>query len=830
MAGDRKALAELRDAALTAEQRSKAEQRLHQSQRLLDHHSEEAHPGHGPDSYAKTACPDVYEGVEYHGFRYWNKKSKDGSDCEAIALLSDTDRQLATRFETEGGIALCLSSAFKKAKAMRKTAKEGVPKDYGMDEGAVSSWTKAHLKIANELEEHEALSRRVWSEVEFEGGDAENKELIQRLEQQFAQQLVETAKEKAAEPPEESAKPPWGEPVERIGTLCFQCEKQSEKDKPHYYGTDEFKDHTYCDNCWGDWYGVKPSVWKEEHFEPSALLKPECRVLDDDDGIAKLRPSGAAFMADDHVEVRVVTKDGSSCWCPGTVVTNKLHDGTYSVDVNDAGEEIVIPENLRLVLAADGIEAPQAANGHKKKADISFDESSMMPLAQLLPSEKLTAVLDRACNLGVALDLVGAYLKLYEIDKADAVLSRVLPMCRQRSSVWQVKGLNLLILLRGKQARHEEQLAALQEMEKIIPFEPSAELGWQFYDIFYRNYACTLRALERSEEALEYSWKAVTVKTDAGQAATWFDMWDIGLAHSRIGQFHNSTGEMRKGHDFICKALEIHRKVEPNCTIIIAKILDSAGQCCLILGDHGEEHERQRWYVDGNRYMQEAYEIFMKTCGPLKPLTGWMAQNYAHATDRLKDYEASRKLLHHALKVEAHKDIITVTGLLELLDRVMECHQNKGDLKSLCMYESELNVSLDNLRMRHVRQADPQAYATLLQKIASFLMVSDDGSMGNFACALELLNEAREVLLECPGDSSEILDRVENSIRVIEIVFKRNPGNEAGELQNSSSGWSVAAARRNVEADAQSKPKKDEWTTDANVNVQDDIDDAEDAD
>merc|ERR1740121_553051 len=53
-------------------------------------------------------------------------------------------------------------------------------------------------------------------------------------------------------------------------------------------------------------------------------------------------------------------------------------------------------------------------------------------LARELPAEELTATLATPRNLGAALDLVGAYLKNYEIDKADLVLERVVPLCRER--------------------------------------------------------------------------------------------------------------------------------------------------------------------------------------------------------------------------------------------------------------------------------------------------------------------------------------------------------------------------------------------------------------
>ena len=45
-------------------------------------------------------------------------------------------------------------------------------------------------------------------------------------------------------------------------------------------------------------------------------------------------------------------------------------------------------------------------------------------------------------NLGNALDLVGAYMKNYKLDKADAVLAKCGPFVSHRGGVWMVKWLN----------------------------------------------------------------------------------------------------------------------------------------------------------------------------------------------------------------------------------------------------------------------------------------------------------------------------------------------------------------------------------------------------
>ncbi|CAK0903824.1 unnamed protein product [Prorocentrum cordatum] len=118
-------------------------------------------------------------------------------------------------------------------------------------------------------------------------------------------------------------------------------------------------------------------------------------------------------------------------------------------------------------------------------------------LARELPAEELTATLATPRNLGAALDLVGAYLKNYEIDKADLVLERVVPLCREKGGTWLVKALDKLCAVRMKQFRAQETLVALKEIEQLCPFAP--EEGWEFHDILYRNFAWCYSALDEDE-------------------------------------------------------------------------------------------------------------------------------------------------------------------------------------------------------------------------------------------------------------------------------------------------------------------------------------------
>lgn len=115
----------------------------------------------------------------------------------------------------------------------------------------------------------------------------------------------------------------------------------------------------------------------------------------------------------------------------------------------------------------------------------------------------------------MALDLIGVYLKNYEIDKqlgsmtvmmfsgmdldwgsdtgATMSLSEwcpcrrlsfgtcfpptVLPRARKRGGTWLIKALDKLCAVRMKQFRAYDALVALKEIEQNVPFQP--EEGWE---------------------------------------------------------------------------------------------------------------------------------------------------------------------------------------------------------------------------------------------------------------------------------------------------------------------------------------------------------------
>ena len=164
-------------------------------------------------------------------------------------------------------------------------------------------------------------------------------------------------------------------------------------------------------------------------------------------------------------------------------------------------EDAELFESLQSAVSALGDEADHPMIEVRDKLAIAFRDKAallkrnwtdeMFQEGQHLNEEKVAEIeaamatdlgsfgggLQNGQNLGNALDLVGAYMKNYKLDKADAVLAKCGPFVSHRGGVWMVKWLNHdgasvqsstavlssswpeVSTVRMKQSRHLEALA-----------------------------------------------------------------------------------------------------------------------------------------------------------------------------------------------------------------------------------------------------------------------------------------------------------------------------------------------------------------------------------
>ncbi|CAK9105022.1 unnamed protein product [Durusdinium trenchii] len=385
------------------------------------------------------------------------------------------------------------------------------------------------------------------------------------------------------------------------------------------------------------------------------------------------------------------------------------------------------------------------------------DCQDVRDLQQRLPPSELTATLNEPRNLGVALDLIGVYLKNYEIDKCDYVLERIVPLARKRGGTWLIKALDKLCAVRMKQFRAYDALVALKEIEENVPFQP--EEGWEFHDIMYRNFAWCYSSLDEAEKCLEYTRKSVEVKKANGVQPTWFDIWDLGKAHARLGQKTQQREEMKIGYELCVKAGEIHRTAEASDRIMLAKILSNVGEVAMGIGDSHflaeEKEEARQWYEKAEKPLGESYELHVSSLGPMKPLAGWQAGTMAHCMVRLERWPEAREYLALALRVECTKDSTTNGSLIELLDRVVSCHQELGDMPGMLEYVPDLEEAMRGLKQRGWDRRERDVYALLLQRISTVLLLASEGTGKLIGKALQVLEEAANNLQIFIGEASQ---------------------------------------------------------------------------
>ncbi|KAJ9458152.1 hypothetical protein DIPPA_33632 [Diplonema papillatum] len=371
----------------------------------------------------------------------------------------------------------------------------------------------------------------------------------------------------------------------------------------------------------------------------------------------------------------------------------------------------------------------KAACLNRKWTDEEFQDGEAGNEARVLELEQAFAKvynkegsLDDTVTLGMALDLVGAYLKNYKVAKAAAIMDEALPRCRRRGSVWLIKGLNHASTVRMKQQRFAEALIMLRELESLFTYDPQDAV--ELYDMLYRNMGMVLQALNKSEEALPYYMKCAAIKG----VATWWDRWDVGYCMANLAFKHNDFDLLRKASATIAEAVPLHLSAEPGQFVMNAKIRQALGDCYLALATiqrSASEATAQvastiaqfesnsnavavlaeeaipvlpssEYLARAEEHYIEAHQLFTEHCGYTNDLSGWCAAAAALTMVQRKKHREALTYLAHAVYVYSRSDIPKLAQLLSNLELVMQCHNSEQDPALLVPFMPHL----DNLLAR----------------------------------------------------------------------------------------------------------------------------------
>lgn len=365
------------------------------------------------------------------------------------------------------------------------------------------------------------------------------------------------------------------------------------------------------------------------------------------------------------------------------------------------------------------------------------------------------AVLNDPEVLGSALDIVGAYLKNYEVDRAAAVVETVLPVCRERGGLWFLKALNHLSTVRMKQARPACALAALGEVEEYASARLTPEErdeAWEFWETVYRNFGWVLSSLGRDSEAIKYIQRAIDVKERVGRSPSWFDLWDLGRLSAVSALKNNEANKIAESQSTVTKALWSHRDAEPADLVMRAKIWHTVGECSFALGHLTDgpptddslssptsSREAQGHYRKALKCFRESHKLFKKTEGKWNPLTGAEAQAVAWSLMKLGQDEEAKEFLLDALEASSRQqsgwgdgdnlshEAPALTQAMHTVDRILEAHRRTDDRAGLHVYFDGIqrlchNVS-DRLRLSKER-VDAAIYEKLISSCSMVLVAS----------------------------------------------------------------------------------------------------------
>lgn len=356
--------------------------------------------------------------------------------------------------------------------------------------------------------------------------------------------------------------------------------------------------------------------------------------------------------------------------------------------------------------------------------------------------------------LGSALDIVGAYLKNYAVDKAAAVVESVLPTCRQKGGLWLLKALNHLATVRMKQARPEEALTALEEVNAYATMNLSPqqrEDAWEFWETVYRNFGWVLSSLGREDEAIDYIQRAIDVKERVGLPPSWFDLWDLGRMRAATALRREDQDGIRDSQSLVTRALWLHRDAEPGDLVMRAKLWHSVGECSFALGHLAERAgagpaagPEARAAAPAARAQcrkalkcfREAHKLFRKAEGRHGALAGGEAQAAAWALLRLGEDEEAKGPLLDALEALARQEsgwgarggrAPALLQAAQVVDRVLEAHRRTEDRGGLAGYFGALERLCANAcgRLAPSRgHADAAAYERLVSSCSMVMVAS----------------------------------------------------------------------------------------------------------
>lgn len=251
-------------------------------------------------------------------------------------------------------------------------------------------------------------------------------------------------------------------------------------------------------------------------------------------------------------------------------------------------------------------------------------------------------------SLRASLDLASAYVKNYELDKADKIFENVFAECLARGSPWKEKCQQDLATLRFKQNRQPECAELLEELARSSGPHPTLQ---ENLGTVYNSMGDHYRALACFEEAIKLR----------GGVASREDIWNVAIAKKNMGELNQAVPMMEV-------ALARFSSEEPLCPVTLGKVHDTLAECYLADGRT----------ADAIAEYKEAIRLLAQHVGKRSPLYGAVAEGCSRALQEAGQLEEAFEKLLEALDVQAHMDAIHPTPLYELLQRAEQLTEGRA--------------------------------------------------------------------------------------------------------------------------------------------------------
>lgn len=236
-----------------------------------------------------------------------------------------------------------------------------------------------------------------------------------------------------------------------------------------------------------------------------------------------------------------------------------------------------------------------------------------------------------AGSLEPALDLCGAYLKNYALDKCRDLLTEIKSECQARQGSLWVQFLNFQAALEMKEGSPDLAKTSLLEMIDLLNENPQLDLS---RSVVFQNLSMACKTMGDYAGAIDYLHASLL------DPLTWMHLWEMGKLMALLAFESRDLPRLQTAYGVTWRAYTMFDEEDP---ILKAKLLSSLGdnafglaQDCMhapatsvpghALDAPGDLDDPQKCLALALNHYQAAFDMTREAVGPDSPLTSFTAK------------------------------------------------------------------------------------------------------------------------------------------------------------------------------------------------------------